>query len=150
MFAINDAHCKNIYENRYSYGTVSVNNYTLVYKNICNNKFSRWQRCWLLARSFLPCQARFLARFAFRHFALVLPHFSRKKKSKKCDALLLPTHRWWWCVRCDWGGLPPWCVGVPCQWTGGVVREVEGVLSVFFIEQLPIASVLHTGGYQDF
>ncbi len=83
MFAINDAHCKNIYENRYSYGTVSVNNYTLVYKNICNNKFSRCQRCWLLTRSFLPCQARFLARFAFRCFALVLPHFLRKKKIEK-------------------------------------------------------------------
>jgi len=44
MFAINDANCKNIYENRYRYGTVSVNNNTLVYKNVCNNKFSRFQK----------------------------------------------------------------------------------------------------------
>ncbi len=138
MFAINDAHCKNIYENRYSYGTVSVNNYTLVYKSVCNNKFSRCQRCWLLTRSFLPCQERFLARFAFRRFALILPHFYEKKEKKRKNVTHRHSqrHRWWWCVRCDRGGLPPRCVGVPRQWTGGVVREVEGVLSVFFVPDL--------------
>jgi len=33
-------------------------------------------------------------------------------------------------------GCHPWCVSVPCQWAGSVVREVEGVLSVFFMASL--------------
>ena len=131
-FAINDAHCKNIYEDRYSYGTVSVNKYTLVYKNICNNKFSGCQRCWLLTRSFLPYQVRFMARFAFWRFAFFLPYFLRKKKEKMWhtdtpNTLLVMVCPVW----------PRRAATPVCQCASLVdrecsVREVEGLLSVFF------------------
>jgi len=83
------------------------------------------------------CQVRLLARSSL---FLFFPLFFIKKFKKKRDTLTLPTHRLWWCVRCDRRrAAPPVLV---CQCASSVDRECSkgsrGSVFSFFV-LLPVA-----------